>query len=262
MEGAFKAIADANRRRILELVAERERSAGEIAEAFDVTRPAVSQHLSRLKRAGLVRERRQGTRRLYSVRRQGMAGAMLFLQAVWDERLARLRDAAEGRPAASPALTERHCVTCQLVIAAASGTVWRFLADAERMTRWMGLSAALDPEPGGTYRVEVVPGEVASGAFVEVDPPHRLAHTWGWEGHARAVVPPGASLVSYDLLDVPAGTLLRLSHYQLPTVRSAGSHARGWAHYLKRLAGAASGGGAGADPWVTDPARFRAELRA
>jgi DNA-binding transcriptional ArsR family regulator len=73
MEAALKAIAAPRRRQILTLVRNGELSAGEIASHFDVTRPAVSQHLNVLKEAGLVSERRNGTRRLYRARPEGLA---------------------------------------------------------------------------------------------------------------------------------------------------------------------------------------------
>ncbi len=95
MEAALKAIAEPNRRRILALVRDEELSAGEIASHFEVTRPAVSQHLSVLKEAGLVHERRNGTRRLYSVRPEGLADLKTFLESFWDERLQALKAEAE-----------------------------------------------------------------------------------------------------------------------------------------------------------------------
>jgi DNA-binding transcriptional ArsR family regulator len=95
METAIRAIAEPRRRRILELVREGERTAGEIAAEFDVTRPAISQHLTVLKQAGLVVERREGTRRLYRARPEGLAGLREFVDRFWDERLERLRLAAE-----------------------------------------------------------------------------------------------------------------------------------------------------------------------
>lgn len=260
MDAAFKALADRTRRHILRLVGTGELSAGQIAEAFEVTRPAVSQHLTALKRAGLVSERRAGARRLYRARPQGMAAALLFLERFWDERLAALGRAAETPVAGGAApMTERLCVTREVTMAAPREVVWELLTDAARMTGWMGRAAELAPHPGGRYRVEVVPGQVASGAFVEVDAPARLAHTWGWDGYARAVVPPGSSLVAYELVRAPAGTLLRLDHHYLPSARSAGTHARGWGHYLGRLAMLAAGGDPGPDPWVTDPGRLGAE---
>jgi DNA-binding transcriptional ArsR family regulator len=95
MEEAIRAIAEPNRRRILQLVTAKELSAGEIAAEFEITRPAVSQHLGVLREAGLVSERRDGTRRLYSLRPEGFDDLKSFLEAFWDEGLERLKEAAE-----------------------------------------------------------------------------------------------------------------------------------------------------------------------
>jgi DNA-binding transcriptional ArsR family regulator len=94
MEAALKAIATSRRRQILSLVRAEELSAGEIAAHFDVTRPAVSQHLNVLREAGLVSERRSGTRRLYRARPEGLAQLRSFLEE-WDERLEALKREAE-----------------------------------------------------------------------------------------------------------------------------------------------------------------------
>jgi DNA-binding transcriptional ArsR family regulator len=95
MEAALKAIAAPHRRRILRLVRDEELSAGEIASHFDVSRPAVSQHLSVLKEAGLVNERRNGTRRLYRARPEGLVELKAFLDELWGERLEALKREAE-----------------------------------------------------------------------------------------------------------------------------------------------------------------------
>ena len=95
MEAALKAIAAPRRREILRLVRDGELSAGAIAAHFDVTRPAVSQHLGVLKEAGLVSERRNGTRRLYRARPQGLDELRAFLEDFWDERLDALKQEAE-----------------------------------------------------------------------------------------------------------------------------------------------------------------------
>ncbi len=95
MEAALKAIAAPRRRRILSLVRDGELSAGEIAAHFDVTRPAVSQHLNVLKEAGLVSERRNGTKRLYRARPEGLARLKAYLEEFWDERLEALKREAE-----------------------------------------------------------------------------------------------------------------------------------------------------------------------
>ena len=95
MEAALKAIAEPSRRRILTLVRDGELSAGQIAAEFDVTRQAVSQHLGVLKEAGLVDERRNGTRRLYRARPEGLTEVRAFLEEFWDERLEALKREAE-----------------------------------------------------------------------------------------------------------------------------------------------------------------------
>lgn len=81
---AFKALVERRRRAILRLVATDELAAGEIAAAFSVTRTAISQHLTVLKDAGLVSERRAGTRRLYRARPEGLAAVREYLdEMVW-----------------------------------------------------------------------------------------------------------------------------------------------------------------------------------
>ena len=95
MEAALRAIAEPRRRTILRLVGSDEMSAGEIASHFEITRPAVSQHLTVLKGAGLLAERREGTRRLYRVRPEGLAELRSFLDEFWGGGLDRLKAAAE-----------------------------------------------------------------------------------------------------------------------------------------------------------------------
>jgi DNA-binding transcriptional ArsR family regulator len=95
VEAALKAIAAPHRRTILRLVTDDELSAGEIAAPFQLTRPAISQHLSVLKEAGLVSERRNGTRRLYRARPEGLVELKAFLEEFWDERLEALKREAE-----------------------------------------------------------------------------------------------------------------------------------------------------------------------
>ncbi|HEX7255433.1 MAG TPA: metalloregulator ArsR/SmtB family transcription factor [Gaiellaceae bacterium] len=84
---AFEALADPTRRRIVELVSEGERSAGEIAAAFDISRPGVSKHLRVLREHGLIRARGDGTRRLYSVDTAGVAEVDDWLRTFWSNRL-------------------------------------------------------------------------------------------------------------------------------------------------------------------------------
>lgn len=138
----------------------------------------------------------------------------------------------------------------RIAIAARPETVWEFLVNPDKAVRWMGVLANFDPRPGGTYRVEIIPGSVARGEFVEVDPPHRLVHTWGWEPGSGSPVAPRSTTVEFELIPDGDGTLLRLTHRALPDPAAAASHAAGWDHYLARLAVAASGGAPGIDQWI------------
>jgi DNA-binding transcriptional ArsR family regulator len=95
MQEVVQAISEPRRREILRLIQDRELSAGEIASRFDVTRPAISQHLTVLRSAGLVSERRDGTRRLYRARPEGLAELRAFLDGFWDSGLERLKVEAE-----------------------------------------------------------------------------------------------------------------------------------------------------------------------
>lgn len=91
----MRAIAEPRRREILRLVWNQERSVGEIAGHFDITRPAISQHLRVLEAAGLVTLRRDGRRSIYRARRSALQELRAYLTAFWDDELAALRTAAE-----------------------------------------------------------------------------------------------------------------------------------------------------------------------
>jgi uncharacterized protein YndB with AHSA1/START domain len=155
-------------------------------------------------------------------------------------------------------------------IAARPETVFGYFTDPARMVQWMGVEATLDPRPGGICRITFQTAEavldgmaallgvtrpptagqaavwVMSGRFVDVDPPHRIALTWGWEEEMIGV-PPQSTAV--DVSFVPDGdqTILRLVHRRLPPRRTAFIRA-GWEHYLARLALAAAGEPR-PDPW-------------
>jgi uncharacterized protein YndB with AHSA1/START domain len=149
--------------------------------------------------------------------------------------------------------TEKVSLEREVQIAASPETVWEFLVNEDKVALWMGESITLDARPGGAYRHFVVPGHVAAGEFVELEPPHRLVYTWGWEPGEEGpnTVPPGTSTVEIELVPQDGGTLLRFTHRDLPSAESAESHAHGWEHYLARLAIAAPGGAPGVDPWLS-----------
>jgi DNA-binding transcriptional ArsR family regulator len=95
-DAVLRVIADPQRRRILTLVRDGELPAGEIAEHFDITPQAVSQHLRVLKDAGVLTERREGTRRLYAIRPEAIDSVRAFLEELWPSSLSRLKETVEG----------------------------------------------------------------------------------------------------------------------------------------------------------------------
>jgi uncharacterized protein YndB with AHSA1/START domain len=136
-------------------------------------------------------------------------------------------------------------------IAAPPEVVFPYFTDPERIVSWMGIAALLDPRPGGTFRVEANGRDVVIGEYVEVDPPHRVVFTWGFEG-TEPIVEPGSTRVEVTLERDGDETLLTLLHHGLAG-GTRDAHAEGWIHYLARLAPVAAGHPAEPDPWlVTD----------
>jgi len=127
-------------------------------------------------------------------------------------------------------MTEPLVVRRETQIAAPPATVFAFLTDPEKILSWMGTEATTEAHPGGLYLLKGCGGDrarVARGAFREV--------------------PPGSSLVEIDVIDRDGGTLLRMTHSGLPNAEQCAGHDRGWAHYLGRLAIAATGRDPGID---------------
>jgi uncharacterized protein YndB with AHSA1/START domain len=139
----------------------------------------------------------------------------------------------------------------EIFIDASPEEVFPYLTRTDRYLEWMGLSAELDPRPGGIFRVEPNGRNVIRGEFLEVWPPTRLVFTWGFDepGHP---LPAGSTTVEVDLIRQGSGTLVRLVHRNLPPDRRD-RHVVGWTHYLARLKVAVGGGDPGPDPYA-DPA--------
>src|SRR5258708_26392393 len=112
-------------------------------------------------------------------------------------------------------MTEPLVVRREVQIAAPPATVFAFLTDPQKILRWMGTEATMEPHPGGLYLVNVTGKVVARGPFTEVIPVHRLAHSFGWDD--REATPPGSCLNELDLIDQePADALMRMTHTDLP----------------------------------------------
>ena len=148
-------------------------------------------------------------------------------------------------------MSEPFIVRSETQVAAPRATVFAYLTDPEKIVSWMGSDATMEPHVGGLYLLRGISprGGIARGAFREVVPVHRLAYSFGWDGGQQ--VPPGSSLIEIDLIEREGGTLVRVTHSGLPNEDEAASHAKGWAHYLDRLAAAAGGRDPGPDKGPT-----------
>jgi uncharacterized protein YndB with AHSA1/START domain len=142
--------------------------------------------------------------------------------------------------------TVTHEVEIRLRIAAPPESVYPYLIEPDRYVRWQGIKAELDPRPGGTFRVWMDDENIASGSYVELDPPRRVVITWGWEGNPE--LPPGSTTVEFSLTADADGTVLLLRHSGLPDAASAAMHEEGWQLFTGRLATVARGGDPGPMP--------------
>lgn len=130
-------------------------------------------------------------------------------------------------------------------VAAAPSAVYAYLTDSKRWARWQGEQATIEATPGGLFRILMGNGMCARGQFVELVPHKRVVFTWGWIDLPD--LPPGSTVVEIDLEQDGDGTLIRLTHRDMPPDH-ADVHRVGWEHYLARLAACATGSDPGPDP--------------
>jgi uncharacterized protein YndB with AHSA1/START domain len=133
----------------------------------------------------------------------------------------------------------------EIMVDASPETIWPFLTEPDKHVQWNGTVADIDPRPGGVYRVLIGGRFQAAGEYVEVVPKEKVVFTFGWdqEGHP---IPPGSSTIEISLHPVGDKTRIRLVHRGLPE-DAIDDHAKGWDHYLGRLAVVATGGDPGPD---------------
>jgi uncharacterized protein YndB with AHSA1/START domain len=116
-------------------------------------------------------------------------------------------------------------------IAAPPETIWTYWTDPARLAEWLGIEAEVSLEPGGLYRVVLEEGPVMRGTFVELDPPHRLVFTFGWEQNEGQPLAPGSTRVEVTMTPDGGETVVLLRHLQMPTTHAA-DHAKGWQRFV------------------------------
>jgi uncharacterized protein YndB with AHSA1/START domain len=130
-------------------------------------------------------------------------------------------------------------------VSAPPSAVYAYLTVSDLWAKWQGVGATIDPRAGGLFRMEMGTGQVARGQFVELVVDRRVVFTWGWIDNSD--IPPGSTVVEIDLVPEGEGTLIRLTHRDLPQ-SEVEMHQIGWVHYLGRLAICAVGIEPGPDP--------------
>ena len=142
-------------------------------------------------------------------------------------------------------------------IAATPEDVFPYFTNADKLRVWKAAWVEADARSGGGFRADITgKGDIAYGAYLEIEPPRRIVFTWEWQREDLADKRP-ASVVEVTLAAEGGGTLLRLVHRGLPR-QDRGASGAGWSHYLSRLAVAAAGHDPGPDPWAAEPTSERA----
>ncbi len=239
----LSAAAEPNRRRILQLLAARPRTVGEVAAEFSTTRSAVSQHLLVLADAGLVEAEKDGRRRVYRVRASGLRKLQTEIDTFWTTELDQLADDART-------LRRVMSYTKSALLPVTPDEAFALITEPERLRRWQVVTATVDLRAGGSYRWLVAPGHIAAGTFREVDPGRRIVFGWGWEGDHD--LPVDASTVTVTVEPAEGGSRVTFVHEGLNESQRQ-AHAEGWEHYLQRLVRVATDGDAGPDEWAFVP---------
>ena len=146
-------------------------------------------------------------------------------------------------------MIDGDAVVHELVLPAPVEQVFDMFTDPRQLVRWIGISADLQPRPGGRFRFEVTPGQFCEGQYVILERPSRLIFTWGWTDPAFGL-PPGSSRVEVTLTPDPqdaSRTGLRLVHDSLPGDLGL-LHDDGWSRFLARLTGVVTGQDPGSYP--------------
>ena len=223
----LSAVLEPRRRAILRVLAEEPLPVGRLAARFDVTRPAISQHLAVLRAAGLVEARTESGRSHHHVRPERVAAAAMALGALAAE--------LPGGPDAPLAPPPPADLTVALLAQAPPERLFELVTTPAGLARWLG-RATVDLRPGGRYRVDLG-GDAAVGTYEVLEPPRRVVFGWGQEG--AGPLPPDSSSVEIRLEPADGATHVVLEQRGLPDAARA-PHLGSWATHLARLVLAAA----------------------
>lgn len=241
----FQALADPSRRAIFESLTRGESAVKELTARFDISQPAVSQHLNALKEAGLVQGRREGRSVYYSVNPRGMKPLVNWLthyQAFWFARIDR-----PHRPLATPAgdprrmkpvdttdTSQTDTIAFQFDVPHPPAKVWRALTTPALLSEWLlpvtGLQLHLDSD--FAFHAPPQPGwdGVVKCRVIAVEPESRISYTWVVGGFLETVV-------TFRLLPTATGTrvMLTQSGFKSDQKQNFGGARYGWRMMGERL---------------------------
>ncbi|HJR44175.1 MAG TPA: SRPBCC family protein [Actinomycetota bacterium] len=130
-------------------------------------------------------------------------------------------------------MTESEDLVVERRVSVPPEEVFTYFTDSQKWLAWQGTEAEVELAPGGIWRVNVTGDGFASGRVVEVVENERIVFTWGWE--QGPPVPPGSTTVAIELVPDGEGTVIRLTHRDLPPDQIE-IHRYGWEHFVPRLA--------------------------
>ncbi|HUE06684.1 MAG TPA: metalloregulator ArsR/SmtB family transcription factor [Acidimicrobiales bacterium] len=242
VQKVIAALGSPVRRDILALVWDRELPAGEIAAAFDVTKPTISQHLAVLREAGLVSLTPAGTSRRYRAQPAALAGLRGALSG--STKWTNVEDAPERSLAEA---YTKPLVAASVEVPTDQATTFRAFTDPDVYTRWLGVPVTIDD---GTFACTMEWGTHVRGRYEVVSPPELLALRWDFEDDAVPV--PGGEMTGYvRFTSVDEGTRVEV-HQIVDTGVQAEFMEGAWTLVLGRLR---SGIVRALEPGVAAPAR-------
>jgi DNA-binding transcriptional ArsR family regulator/uncharacterized protein YndB with AHSA1/START domain len=225
MQKVIAALASPVRRDIVALVWDQARPAGDIAAAFKLTKPTISQHLSVLREAGLVTVTAAGTSRLYRARRQTLTGLRAALTSAdkWVN--------ADGGP--ERALADAYTtplVVAEVDVATDQTTAFRAFTDPAIYSRWLGVPVSIDD---GAFACTMEWGTQVRGRYELVTPPDLIVLHWDFEDDIIPV--PGGEMTGYVRF-LPSGEGTHVAVHQIvDTVAQAEFMEGAWTLVLGRL---------------------------